>query len=69
MHTTDTALLANISILAEMLETAAAQALEAREAMERGERNLAIGTLDVAAEAMETVGPLWAATQALHRRR
>jgi hypothetical protein len=56
-----------ISELARLLSEAAGYAAEAEEAIKKGERNLAVGTLLSAEAAIQAVGPLFAATISLHR--
>ena len=66
-QTTQIALAGVISELSRLLAQSAAIAAEAQEAIKKGDRNLAVGTLLGAEAAIQSVGPLLAATLSLHR--
>ena len=66
-QTTQIALAGVISELSRLLAQSAAIAAEAQEAINKGDRNLAVGTLLGAEAAIQSVGPLLAATLSLHR--
>ena len=66
-QTTQIALSGVISELSRLLAQSAAIAAEAQEAIKKGDRNLAVGTLLGAEAAIQSVGPLLAATLSLHR--
>jgi hypothetical protein len=55
--------------MARILADSAAAAAEAEEAINRGERDLAVGTLLGIDAAIQAIGPLYAATISLHRSR
>jgi hypothetical protein len=58
-----------ISEMARILADSAAAAAEAEEAINRGERDLAVGALLGIDAAIQAIGPLYAATISLHRSR
>ena len=61
------AIKANIEALARLLENAASQAKEAAEAIEYGERNLAIGCIIDLEHILPAAQALYGAAIALHR--
>ncbi len=67
MTVTDTAIRANIAALNEMLAQIAAIAAEAQNANNRGERNLAIGTLTELEALLPDAAAILNTTLALHR--
>lgn len=61
------AIAANLDALAAMLRDAAALATEAKQAMDDGQRNQAIGTILPVGELLPAAGALLGAAMALHR--
>lgn len=66
-QTTQIALKGVISELSRLLTQSAAVAAEAEMAINKGDRNLAVGTLLGVEAAIQSIGPLMAATLSLHR--
>ena len=66
-QTTQIALKGVISELSRLLTQSAAVAAEAEKAINKGDRNLAVGTLLGVEAAIQSIGPLMAATLSLHR--
>ena len=66
-NTTEIALNATINALSILLSSAAVAAKDAEDAIEKGERNLAIGALMTVESAIQSVGPLYATILSLHR--
>lgn len=67
-NVTDAAIAWNLAALAETLAAAAARAREANSAMERNERNRAMGAVCDFGERLQEAQALFAAALALHRR-
>ena len=67
MSNTTDAILANVTLLEERLRHALALAIEARAAIARGERNLAIGTLLPAEQDLADASTLLKTVFVLHR--
>lgn len=61
------AIAANLDALTAMLQDAAALAAEAKQAMDDGQRNQAIGTILPVEELLPAAGALLGAAMALHR--
>ena len=58
---------ANLNALAHILQTASGLANEAQEAINKGEQNLAIGTLDSFDKTLEACLSLYSASITIHR--
>ncbi len=56
-----------ISELTRLLAQSAAVAAQAQDAINKGDRNLAVGTLLGVEAAIQSIAPLFAATLSLHR--